>query len=314
VLLVVDADSVLTHRDRGIRRACIFCTRVGVSTERVFTRADVADLGFPARSLAIEPRAEPQTEPQTDSPTACGSGCMPVRARLREGATRTTTSPMATGQAAARADRCRCRRGQSHPRSASGSSIASICPQPPRNDSPIPPRRLLKHDFPATPVQAGAPVGTRGSERGVLGPALPDISPTLGASPRGRSAGWNQVEIRAHLPTKAAEEVNLDTAEGISLGILLGTSGDEASARRIGSSAESRRERTSHPTCPRTTCHTSRPSSVSACRPYVRGGQVQAFTFRTSARPDGSNARAKAVRERSAELFPRATRRRRGRH
>lgn len=41
----------------------------------------------------------------------------------------------------------------------------------------------------------------------------------------------------------------------------------------------------------------------SACRPCVRGGQGQAFTFRTEALPDGSKARAEAVRRRSAELF-----------
>ena len=41
----------------------------------------------------------------------------------------------------------------------------------------------------------------------------------------------------------------------------------------------------------------------SACRPCVRGGQGQAFTFRTEALPDGSKGRAEAVRRRSAELF-----------
>jgi len=40
-----------------------------------------------------------------------------------------------------------------------------------------------------------------------------------------------------------------------------------------------------------------------ACRPCVRGGQGQAFSFRTEALPDGSEARKDEVRARSAELF-----------
>jgi hypothetical protein len=40
-----------------------------------------------------------------------------------------------------------------------------------------------------------------------------------------------------------------------------------------------------------------------ACRPCIRGGQGQAFTFRTDALPAGSKAWAKAVRRRSAQLF-----------
>ena len=40
-----------------------------------------------------------------------------------------------------------------------------------------------------------------------------------------------------------------------------------------------------------------------ACRPCVRGGQGQAFTFRTEALPDGSEDRKEEVRARSAELF-----------
>jgi hypothetical protein len=87
------------------------------------------------------------------------------------------------------------------------------------NSSPPPPQAR----FPGDSRPGRSSVGTRGSERGV--PGAPDISPTLGASPRGRSAGWNRVEIRAHLPTKAAEDENLDTAEWISLGILWGPFG-----------------------------------------------------------------------------------------
>jgi hypothetical protein len=40
-----------------------------------------------------------------------------------------------------------------------------------------------------------------------------------------------------------------------------------------------------------------------ACRPCVRGGQGQAFTFRTEPLPDGSEGRKDQVRARSAELF-----------
>jgi TraM recognition site of TraD and TraG len=40
-----------------------------------------------------------------------------------------------------------------------------------------------------------------------------------------------------------------------------------------------------------------------ACRPCVRGGQGQSFTFRTEALPAGSEARKEEVRARSAELF-----------
>jgi hypothetical protein len=118
-----------------VRRRARARSRVGVSTEWVFTRVDLADGEFPTRSLAMEPQTEPQTEsqtepqtePQRDSRTAGGSDCMPVRADASERATEQQLAPWwqdkrrrADSGADARAAR------PSSKTSARGSSISSM--------------------------------------------------------------------------------------------------------------------------------------------------------------------------------------------
>jgi hypothetical protein len=153
------------------RRSVRCCTRVGVFTERVFTHDDVADRGFPTRSLANEPQAEPQTDSRTDSRTARRSDCMPV------------PSPLASSHPSQRAPGQRRKRRWPHTCAATGAPVL-VCrkpaasdscphldlrPQPLLDDSPIPPSRLLERD-PAhrrQPERAvERPMGTPGERTG----------------------------------------------------------------------------------------------------------------------------------------------------
>jgi hypothetical protein len=261
----------------SVERA-FFCTRVGVSTARVFTRADLADLRFPAAHSRLSPGLGPRLSPRLIHRLHAGlAACriVPVCARAQpeqprvpwqRGKRRREQTGAVAGAASLTQDQL-----PSHPSPRSAHSLPETTPQflPAASSSTIS-RRLPSR--PELRRHSGERTGSARSSRYLSDARSISARPLSRLESSGDSCPSPYKGGRRREPRHRGVDFF-----GDSLGTLRA---DEASARRIGSSVESRRKRTSHrpvrvrPVTPRDlpVCRPEGPTCVAVrARPSLSG-------------------------------------------